>query len=258
MERTEFALGPLDVSVSDMAAQAGTLRATKNLVPISAGSAVSWQPVEGASPIGTIGGVLSFGVQVRQRRGTLSEQSDSSLVRYVALLSDRVVLYDEALDRTTDLWAFGAADATRRATFAQVGDDVVVAVVRGAGCGEPEVTLLVQDDKVCRMQIPAPPRLTLTTEAVTASDAETNKGLPWGLYAVRFAYVLTDGTMGPATTPSLIDTRDSRYQIGVTDSVVGEGAATMAERVCSRWSRGIRYLPGWSTPQPCRCRYPDA
>lgn len=98
-----------------------------------------------------------------------------------------------------------ATDATRRASFAQVGDVTLIATTTGVGTaagdyGEPEVLLSFWKapasgalvDTVSQVRAPATPRLSLTSDEATGED-----GLPDGHYGVALAWRLFDGSIGP-------------------------------------------------------------
>jgi len=186
--------------------QPGSCLSIENLVPVGPPSAPYWSVVtpsetkEDSSGNPTTG-ILSLGRQSRERIGPLADTDadpDQSLDRFLALKEDGLYVIDPGQSfQERKLYDFVATDPTRRAQFTSLGESTLVAVTRGQGLGRPEALLEVRDDEVIPYQWQPLPRFT-----VSYNELSGNSGLPENeTFVWRIAFVLDDGSVGPASGP---------------------------------------------------------
>jgi hypothetical protein len=133
---------------------------------------------------------------------SVGRQSRPDGERMLVLRADALVAVDPANQFSeTLIYTFAQADASRRATFAQVGRYTAVAVTAGVGVGAPDKLLIVQGDEVLETGWPWTPTFSVHWDERTGDEY-----VPEGLYAFRLAWLLDDGTIGPASGPVLAPT----------------------------------------------------
>lgn len=212
-EEKDITLGALDVSVSDHDAPAGTLRLLKDLtwrgpkqapflspaeLPEALTDRIDFEETAGALP----NGVRAVHVQVRQRRGEFSDLSgdpDQALQRLVLVTDDKIYLVDPGQGYLIkEIYTFPAALAfSKKCQFAQQGDVTYMALSTGAAAGDPAPVLVLIDDKVFPYDLPDVPFCTVT--ALGGGDMDA------GTYAVRFVWLMKDGTLARPTRPYFVD-----------------------------------------------------
>lgn len=187
----------LDVATPSHEAPPGTFRAVSGLVPIATPSGTSWQAPEGATVVGdddALAGILSVGLRpVPGGDDELLCLTASALYRVIAETGEPFGLA---------VWTFDVPDATRRATFASVGTDTVVAVTKGDGIGTPEATLVVNRSGVAlSLGVGVPALVSIASEDIpSGGSAEGVEGQRRALYGVRLAYLFGD-VFGPLSAP---------------------------------------------------------
>ena len=173
-------------------------------------------PVAPETKLPALSGILSLHHQSRQRRGDQSTQPTSSYNRIIAVKEDGLFLIDpdkthgktflSGYDQGLGAGPFSTKDASRKTQSAQVGEVVFLASATGPATEHPEAVLAIQDDYVIPLLLPEVPAIDITFESVK-TDGDTEKEYPLlsaGVYGIRFAWVLHDGTIGPATAPYLM------------------------------------------------------
>lgn len=205
-QRADILLDRLDVSVADHMAPGSVARAIMNLCPLGPVGNHYWSPVNLYESVNDVlTGVLSIGMQVRQRYGALADPEDpnASLERVIAVTADKVYLLDPLQTDENGKWkhkevyTFAYLDESRRAQFCQIGENTFIATSRGGGLGKPDELLVLIDDKVFPYVLPEPPIV-----AATFADSGDDKGLEAGTnFSVRVAWLFKDGSIGPAERP---------------------------------------------------------
>jgi hypothetical protein len=201
MPEEEIAIKGLDLTTSGHQTP-GACRLLENLVPTGRPDSDRrlWEVPQVEAERGDFSGLLSIGWQRRSRLGDLADTAGDpgqSLNRLVALKADGVYVIDPGQSYAEkQLWSFSSSDDSRRATFAQVGPSLFVAVTKGDGVGAPEVLLEVKGDVATPVQWPPLPIMDTSYEA-------GGPGLRRGTILFRVAWELEDGTIGPAGPPFL-------------------------------------------------------
>jgi hypothetical protein len=219
-EKETYRFEGLDLASPAVEAPPGACRTLDGLV--RGDRTRGWSPAPTASATGAGSGALSLG-----------RQSQRTQNRILALTESDITAIDpaSAFSETT-VHTFGAGDATRRASFATVANDTAVAVTAGSGHGTPEKIVMLRDDTDLEFPWPRTPLF-----SVEFREREGRDYLPQGQYAFRLAYVLDDGTVGPASGPLLkstptFDDESVRFDAKLTiDSFPASVPAEWADRI---------------------------
>lgn len=208
---SEISLGPLNLATPDRHVAAGVLRECENLVPRGS-STVYLQPAENSQLLRSFSNAVGIAVHSRQKRGVLSTVADGSLERFVIVTTSNIQIYDEGKGTVTTAHSFATTDATRKAQFAQIGDKMFIAVSTGADVGAAEDLLILEDDVVYDISIPEIDAVNIPfsgfgTSSIEAGDSYDSM-LRIGMYAIRHAYVLADGSCVGITPPRIVDLRN--------------------------------------------------
>ena len=194
-----------DISADSWSTSSISLNATDRYFP-----SVTWTPAGGFSDL-----IFSIGGDTNTQRiraiapmdtivpGSFNAKSVTGLERLAAVTADGVHMIDPDSGVHKRIYTFTTVDESRKAQFGQIGDDLWIATATGAGVGTPEQVLQVKDDAVIPLNLPPLPLV-----ALTQAD-EGNSALQAGKYAYRYAWVLQDGTIGPASRPYLFTIEDA-------------------------------------------------
>lgn len=184
-------------------AQPGSCQAIQGVVPAGPKDKPYWTvPAQESRKANGAGGdlidrVLSVGTQERKRLGPLADEGTASLRRLVLLKPDGIYVSDSCKRySTTKVYDFRFSDTTRRATFVQVGESVIISVTSGSGVGDPEQMLELRGDEVIPFTWHKLPDFSV------AFSSTSGTGLPGSeTFVFRLAYILDDGSIGPASGP---------------------------------------------------------
>lgn len=206
----DIPLGPLDVQVPDLRAEPGVVRLIQNLISRGPTEAPVYSPAETPElvyerddvedELGQLEGVRAMHIQVRQRIGELADLAtvpDQSRERLVVATNAKIYILDPA--ENYDLlevyeWPASLAGASKRLQFDQVGDVTFISVALGGGLGTPGPVLVLVDDQVMPLDLPALPYMSITENA-------SGGILDAGTYGVRYAWLLKDGTVASSSRP---------------------------------------------------------
>jgi len=204
MPEEEIAIQGLDLTTSGHQTRPGACRLLENLVPTGRPDSDRrlWEVPQVEVERGDFSGLLSIGWQRRSRLGDLADTAGDpgqSLERLVALKAGGLYVIDPGQSYAEkQLWSFSSSDSSRRATFAQVGPSLFVAVTKGTGIGTPEILLEVKGDEATPVEWPPLPVMSVQREF---AGANSGPGLNPGTALFRVAWELEDGTLGPAGPP---------------------------------------------------------
>lgn len=206
MRRLDLPLGPLDTSTPDgavaVSARGVALREASGVVPLGADGYL----VPAAASRGkAVAGLLSAAVQARERYSEGDDKTTQPMQRVLAVTEDDVRLVDptSTADDVVAL-AFDTSDDTRRPQVAPAGgSDLVVATGLAT---TPERPVLVRGDGALPWdgdERPWIPDSRVATVSTVAREPGETGGLTFGLYGVRYAAVRADGSLGPASMPTV-------------------------------------------------------
>lgn len=238
----DIPIGVLDVQTPEHRTSPGTLRLMKNLIWRGGQESPYVSPAEPAvevfqrddveDALSGIDGVLAMHVQVRQRIGPLSDLTlpsgnpEQTRERIIACTAGKIYAIDpgDAYD-VIELYEWpDELKVDKKVQFAQIGDVTFMAVSLGAGIGTPAPTLVLYDDTVTTLRLPALPDMTIS-EVAGAGKLEA------GTFGLRFAWLLKDGTVAGATRP---------YTIAVSaDAAIQCTIAAYRQALPSYWSEII-------------------
>jgi len=189
----------------------GSCLAIENLVPVGPSDNPYWSVVTDFTDQG-VGNILSLGRQTRNEFGALADSNEypnvQSLDRLVAVKADGVYVIDPSNSYAeAKVFDFGNSDSTRRATFSEAGTSVFISVTieDNNDVRVPDQFLELRDDTVSQVQWVPPPILTVSWNG-QSSDNFLDEGTGDAAYVFRYAWRLTDGSIGPASIPCIEET----------------------------------------------------
>lgn len=139
---------------------------------------------------------------------------EESLERIVAVTDASIYILDPGRSyRMTKVYDFPSQLAVKKKVqFAQIGSLTYIATSVGSDVGRPSDVLVLQDDQVMPLTLPALPRVDVQ---ITTGSGDIDEGT----YAFRFGWLLNDGTLARPGRPHLIEatsaSNDSTFEFEI-------------------------------------------
>lgn len=265
-QTTTFPVRGLDLATSGHGTQPGDMRLLSGMVPVGYSDRLEWEVPNRESVIqngsnNDVTDVLSLGWQRRETIGPnadLGADPNQSLERLVALKADGIYVIDPGQShQERQLYTFDTSSTSRRATFAQVGDSLFIAVY-DQPLGDPTHFFELRDDVLADVQWPELPRVDVTANGISVdpNNDDPKEGLPKGPYAFRLAYELEDGTIGPTTSYFRVyyveeERFEARFEITDAPSLPGQWQSRVNNLVVIGHAPNFRpSLPGSPVNDP--------
>jgi hypothetical protein len=194
----------LNFRLSDREAIAGICRKLKNLFPSGNADAPVWKPAAEAKPFYTLeqGRTVKsqFIWNLRDKTSKLLFLAENSsgldAISYVELTNTGELSESGLEEDGTDIYTFSDESAGRKARFSQIGDHVLISIIKG---GEPEAFLMAffdGDITYCvDANFPTIPEVTFPDDnKANPITLETDETRQFCYFGFRYAYELKDGT----------------------------------------------------------------